>query len=692
MAPSERDHWQGEVARLTAHVSAQQRELDALNQRSEAQIMSTNAQLRDAERAIEDYRRQWEQAQDELKTSRRENQSLSASLSSTRAATDEMEKLRMELQASQHENATLRKRFDKELADAKERADGEVLSMRTSMSEALRERDQMRAQKDRVQEELQQLHFKTLEMEELIMVSEVISKELNEAKSKATSASSRAEAMSQALKNLEVARNQAVEDAASAREREAELQQQLSKAQHSAGAMQGLEGELREAKERAGNLLEELRGVEKGADHMKNVISTMRKDMALQQQRCADMEADMSKLRARCEELELQLGRARDERVVAKEELLSVENNLIKLSSERDQLAGEKNELQIMVTKLSGKLEELLEEALKRQQMDTHNSTVLARLQETNNRYKKEVEALEKELATIEEEKSLILSNMAETLAAGSDAEMAVRNLSDRLSQKTSELHVAKNTLELQEEELKRLREYSGDRDSIDHRLKDAEQRLLIAMAAVKGKDEALMEKEREIALKDERIKKLVDNVWQSPGTSGGGAVAGGYGGNSDSELQEARATIAALQGQVDTLSELWASAKADADEAKGGGDGKTNGVQNGAGEKGDGEKGSWLGGWFGGGGGGKVESPTPLQRTPPPKPKSQTPPAKAETPPAEAASPGMPAEMRKQMDAVQKHVDALERDLRSSRDALEVCVSVFVCLSLHVCTLMRSR
>ena len=572
-------------------------------------------------------------------------------------------------------------REKQELADAKERADSEVLSMRTLMADALRERDQVRAHRDRQQEELQRLHFKTLEMEELIMVSEVVSKELVDAKSKATSASSRAEAMSQALKNLEVARNQAAQDAASAREREAELQQQLSKAQRSAAAMPGLEGELREAKERAGQLLEELRGVEKGADHMKNVISTMRKDMALQQQRCADMEEDMSKLRARCEELELQLGRARDERVVAKEELLSVENNLIKLSSERDQLAGEKNELQIMVAKLSGKLEELVEEALKRQQMDAHNSTVLARLQETNNKYKKELVALEKELATIEEEKSLILSNMAETLAAGSDAEMAVRNLSDRLSQRTSELHVAKNTLELQEEELKRLREYSGDRDSIDHRLKDAEQRLLIAMAAVKGKDEALMEKEKEIALKDERIKKLVDNFGMSPGTSGGGAVVRDSGG--DSELQEARATIAALQGQVDTLSELWAAAKADTDQANGGGDGKVNAVQNGAEEKGDEKKGSWMGGWFGGGGGNKMESPTPLQRTPPPKFKSETPPAKAETPPRPAADSAMPPEMQKQMDALEKHVDVLERDLRSSKDALEVYVRLCLCLSV---------
>ena len=37
----------------------------------------------------------------------------------------------------------------------------------------------------------------------------------------------------------------------------------------------------------------------------------------------------------------------------------------------------------------------------------------------------------------------------------------------------------------------------------------DAEQRLLIATAALNGKDHALMEKEREVADKDERIRKL---------------------------------------------------------------------------------------------------------------------------------------------------------------------------------------
>ena len=50
-------------------------------------------------------------------------------------------------------------------------------------------------------------------------------------------------------------------------------------------------------------------------------------------------------------------------------------------------------------------------------------------LQEKNKEYREECEFMEKELANIEEEKALILSNMAETLAAGSDAEMAIRNL-----------------------------------------------------------------------------------------------------------------------------------------------------------------------------------------------------------------------------------------------------------------------
>ena len=43
-------------------------------------------------------------------------------------------------------------------------------------------------------------------------------------------------------------------------------------------------------------------------------------------------------LRTKNEEVELQLGRARDERIVAKEELQSVELNLRNLASERDRL------------------------------------------------------------------------------------------------------------------------------------------------------------------------------------------------------------------------------------------------------------------------------------------------------------------------------------------------------------------
>jgi len=45
---------------------------------------------------------------------------------------------------------------------------------------------------------------KMVELEELRMVSGVVSKELAEAKNRGASASSRAEAMSHALKNLEV--------------------------------------------------------------------------------------------------------------------------------------------------------------------------------------------------------------------------------------------------------------------------------------------------------------------------------------------------------------------------------------------------------------------------------------------------------------------------------------------------------
>ena len=90
---------------------------------------------------------------------------------------------------------------------------------------------------------------------------------------------------------------------------------------------------------------------------------------------------------------------------MAGEELQSVEARLQSLSAERDKLASEKNELQEMVAKLSGKLEDMVTESAKRQAMDAHAATVMARLQEKNKEYREENQLMEKELANIEEEK-----------------------------------------------------------------------------------------------------------------------------------------------------------------------------------------------------------------------------------------------------------------------------------------------
>ena len=97
--------------------------------------------------------------------------------------------------------------------------------------------------------------------------------------------------------------------------------------------------------------------------------------------------------------------------------------------------------------------------------------------------------------------------------------------------------------------------------------MQEAEERLLIATASVKGKDALIEEKEQEINDKDERIKKLADAAWRATGEEGvvkigaeGGDAFGLVTEGAEAELAEAKATIAALQGQVDQLSELWAA------------------------------------------------------------------------------------------------------------------------------------
>lgn len=202
------------------------------------------------------------------------------------------------------------------------------------------------------------------------------SKELVDAKSRAQSAANRAEAMSQALKTQEVAKQATEESLSTLQESEAALKHRVLEMENAMGAAQGLESELQEVRARMEKLMDELSTAEKGSEHMKKVIGTMRKDMALQQSRAGDMEGELSVARARCEELETSVARLRDAGLEAQEEQQTLQLRLQALAKERDVAAGQKMELQKMVGKLSAKIEDLLAEANKRNEMEAHNAQV----------------------------------------------------------------------------------------------------------------------------------------------------------------------------------------------------------------------------------------------------------------------------------------------------------------------------
>ena len=202
------------------------------------------------------------------------------------------------------------------------------------------------------------------------------SKELVDAKSRAQSAANRAEAMSQALKTQEVAKQATEESLSTLQESEAALKHRVLEMENAMGAAQGLESELQEVRARMEKLMDELSSAEKGSEHMKKVIGTMRKDMALQQSRAGDMEGELSVARARCEELETSVARLRDAGLEAQEEQQTLQLRLQALAKERDVAAGQKMELQKMVGKLSAKIEDLLAEANKRNEMEAHNAQV----------------------------------------------------------------------------------------------------------------------------------------------------------------------------------------------------------------------------------------------------------------------------------------------------------------------------
>ena len=202
------------------------------------------------------------------------------------------------------------------------------------------------------------------------------SKELVDAKSRAQSAANRAEAMSQALKTQEVAKQATEESLSTLQESEAALKHRVLEMENAMGAARGLESELQEVRARMEKLMDELSSAEKGSEHMKKVIGTMRKDMALQQSRAGDMEGELSVARARCEELETSVARLRDAGLEAQEEQQTLQLRLQALAKERDVAAGQKMELQKMVGKLSAKIEDLLAEANKRNEMEAHNAQV----------------------------------------------------------------------------------------------------------------------------------------------------------------------------------------------------------------------------------------------------------------------------------------------------------------------------
>ena len=120
------------------------------------------------------------------------------------------------------------------------------------------------------------------------------------------------------------------------------------------------------------------------------------------------------------------IGRLRDERLVKEEHVQSIYHKLQAISRERDDLAGQKNDLQVMVQKLSEKLENVVQDVHSKVEIGSHNAAVMARLQQTNAEYKAGQETLEKELANLCEEKEQILAAMEETLGASNDAAISV--------------------------------------------------------------------------------------------------------------------------------------------------------------------------------------------------------------------------------------------------------------------------
>jgi len=230
-----------------------------------------------------------------------------------------------------------------------------------------------------------------------------------------------------------------------------------------------------------------------------------------------------------------------------------VETRLLKSEATSAKFKADSRELQEVVKELTQTLERSVEESHQREVVDQHTNSVIAKLRQSNESLRARLEMAEQEAQQLDHDKGILISEMAEKLSQGSDAKEAVNALSERvsaqalalrarqeeLSARTAQLATAQDTLAVLDDERQALEQRSGD----------AENRLLVALAAINAKDVTIRHAEAAVAEVSEEVALL---------RAGKESAS-----NAEDRLLQAQATIATLRGEVHALSEMLAAAAA---------------------------------------------------------------------------------------------------------------------------------
>eukprot|EP00286_Rhodomonas_abbreviata_P003881 CAMPEP_0181347064 /NCGR_PEP_ID=MMETSP1101-20121128/33677_1 /TAXON_ID=46948 /ORGANISM="Rhodomonas abbreviata, Strain Caron Lab Isolate" /LENGTH=890 /DNA_ID=CAMNT_0023459249 /DNA_START=136 /DNA_END=2804 /DNA_ORIENTATION=+ len=497
----------------------QKEELDAIKDRDfqEQQNRVYSQKVNSNEAMVEELQRNLNSAlmreKDVVKMLQDTNEKTAVKQRELAVAERQLSKLQAHLKMVEDEQDVNMRRVREELKNDVQRMHGQV--------------QQVGQERDRAVAELSELRTMATDLELYKAEKGDLTKELVDARARNAALGNRCEKLEDQKAKLEQTRTELIQELGKLQAANEKLTQDME-------AVWAREKNLISHRDNALQAAEEQKSV---VNHVNGVLNNMRGEIGRHKAEKEEMAAESEKLKAVLA----------DDRT-AKEELTT---ELAKATRAKEEGEQELAELAKYVASLTAKVEELVEKDKQRQQVDSHTNSVISKLQTKNEELQVSLNRKIAVINGIEEEKGLLLVEMQQRQDEGVSNADAVKQMTEKLSQQAMLLRERNEEINDKARELQDFRDQLEDKKAVLQRASDAEQRLVIALAAVNGKDAALLKKEEQI----ESLENLLASARarSSPEKSKPKEERT----PEEAEILEAQATIASLQGEINHLTDL---------------------------------------------------------------------------------------------------------------------------------------